>query len=125
MQIINQAYSVLSDPAARAKYDVKLADEEIAASNGAQAEKQQEQRRKGDDTERERQGTEATRRQREPLAAERKRPADEAAQQRQAAEEANLKRQPSRRGGTKRSLRGWRITSSLLSSLASSCREFS
>lgn len=91
MQIINDAYAVLGDPAARAKYDAKLAAEDAAESKRAQSESQAEKRRQ-EEIERQRQASEAARRQREAQEAERKRQSDEAVRQRQAAEEAELKR---------------------------------
>lgn len=84
MQIINDAYSVLSDPVTRAKYDAKLAAEEVAASKSAQAKKQHEQRRWQDETERKRRDSEAVRRQREAQAAERQRQANDADRKRRA-----------------------------------------
>ena len=86
MQIINDAYAVLSDPAARAKYDAKVATEDAIAGSSARAGNNEHQRRGPDEAGRERRAQEAAH------AAERKRRADEAERQRQMTEEAERKR---------------------------------
>lgn len=92
MQIINDAYAVLGDPVARAKYDATITAQGATAGAAASAQNDRTQRSTQEAAERASRAADAAREQRQTNAAARKRQAEEDERKREAAEEVEHRR---------------------------------